>query len=61
MNFSNYQFGGFYGELFREHGVLRPGARLLIRKIESLSAEDLLSKQKAAEIMLLHSSKRRWS
>ena len=53
MDFSTYQTEGFYDELFDENNVPRPGAQLLVQKIESLAQENLLTKQQAAEIMLL--------
>jgi len=53
MDFSTYQTEGFYDELFDESGAPRPGARILVQKIESLARESLLTKQQAAEIMLL--------
>jgi uncharacterized circularly permuted ATP-grasp superfamily protein len=53
MDFSSYQTEGFYDELFDENNHPRPGAQLLVKKIESLAQENLLTKQQAAEIMLL--------
>jgi uncharacterized circularly permuted ATP-grasp superfamily protein len=53
MDFSTYQTEGFYDELFDENNSPRPGAQLLVEKIESLARESLLTKQQAAEIMLL--------
>jgi len=53
MDFSTYQTEGFYDELFDENNHPRPGAQLLVKKIESLTQENLLTKQQAAEIMLL--------
>ena len=53
MDFSIYQTEGFYDELFDENGSPRSGAQLLVQKIKSLSRESLLTKQQAAEIMLL--------
>jgi uncharacterized circularly permuted ATP-grasp superfamily protein len=53
MDFSTYQTEGFYDELFDQNNSPRPGAQLLIEKIESLARESLLTKQQAAEIMLL--------
>ena len=53
MDFSTYQTEGFYDELFDENNSPRPGAQLLVQKIESLARESLLTKQQAAEIMLL--------
>ncbi|MDH3328066.1 MAG: circularly permuted type 2 ATP-grasp protein [Desulfobulbaceae bacterium] len=53
MDFQNYQLDDFYDELFESQKNPRHGASLLVEKIESLSAENLLTKQKAAETMLL--------
>ncbi|MFH1216321.1 MAG: circularly permuted type 2 ATP-grasp protein [Pseudomonadota bacterium] len=53
MDFSAYQTEGFYDELFDENNCPRIGAQLLVQKIESLSSESLMTKQQAAEIMLL--------
>jgi uncharacterized circularly permuted ATP-grasp superfamily protein len=53
MDFRSYQLEDFYDELFTALENPRPGARLLVEKIESLSAENLLTKQRAAETMLL--------
>ena len=53
MDFSTYQTEGFYDELFDEKNHPRPGAQILVKKIESLTQENLLTKQQAAEIMLL--------
>ena len=53
MKFSNYLTQGFYDEMFDENDSPRPGAELLIKKIESLPENDLLYKQKAAETALL--------
>ena len=53
MDFTNYQLDDFYDELFKTRGEPRPGSKLLIERLESLSGENLLAKQKAAETMLL--------
>ena len=53
MDFSTYQTEGFYDELFDENNHPRSGADLLIQKIKSLDRESLLTKQQAAETMLL--------
>jgi len=53
MDFTNYQLDDFYDELFEAPGEPRPGSKLLIERLESLSGENLLAKQKAAETMLL--------
>ena len=51
--FTEYDLGDFYDELIESDGRPRPGARLLVDKIESLPAGDLAIRQKAAEAMLL--------
>lgn len=53
ITFKDYQLENFYDELLDPSGNPRPGAKLLIEKLESLASENLLSKQKAAETMLL--------
>lgn len=54
MKFENYQLDRFFDEIIGPDGNPRPGAELMIQKIESLSWEDLLRRQRAAEQMLLH-------
>ncbi len=53
MKFSNYLTHGYYDELFDENAAPRPGAELLINKIESLPENDLQHKQRSAETALL--------
>ncbi|EFK08477.1 conserved hypothetical protein [delta proteobacterium NaphS2] len=53
VTFKNYDTGGFYDELIDENGHPRPGAQLLVDKIESLPEGDLTMRQKAAESLLL--------
>jgi uncharacterized circularly permuted ATP-grasp superfamily protein len=53
MDFTNYQLENFFDELFEAQGRTRRGSKLLVEKIESLSTENLLTKQRAAETMLL--------
>ncbi|ACN14488.1 conserved hypothetical protein [Desulforapulum autotrophicum HRM2] len=53
MKFSNYDTEGFYDELFDENNLPRPGAKLLIDKIESLPENDLMHKQRSAETALI--------
>ena len=53
MDFVNYQLESFFDELFESQGKPRQGSKLLVEKIESLSSENLLTKQRAAETMLL--------
>jgi uncharacterized circularly permuted ATP-grasp superfamily protein len=51
--FSDYPLESFYDELIQPDGQPRPGARLLIEKIESIPDGDLAVRQRAAEAMLL--------
>ncbi len=51
--FHDYDSGDFYDELFAPDRTPRPGARLLVAKIESLPPGDLAMRQKAAEALLL--------
>lgn len=54
MKFDHYQLDHFFDEIFGPDGRPRPGAELMIQKIESLSWDDLMRRQQAAEQMLLH-------
>ena len=51
--FNVYDPEDFYDELIDADGHPRPGARLLVEKIESLPEGDLAFRQKAAEALLL--------
>jgi len=51
--FTTYDPGDFYDELIDADGKPRPGAQLLVDKIESLPPGDLTMRQKAAETLLL--------
>lgn len=53
MDFSHYDPEDFFDELFDAPGHPKPGARLLIERIESLPEGELLRRQKAAEAALL--------
>jgi len=53
MNFSHYQVGDFYDEMFTADGVARPLARRLLHTIESMPEGELLQRQQAAERALL--------
>ncbi len=53
MRFHAYDVGGFYDELFEQPGRPRPGARVLVERIEALSDGDLARRQRAAEQALL--------
>ena len=49
LDFKTYDTGDFYDELIESPGVSRPGARILVERIESLPDGEILSRQKAAE------------
>jgi uncharacterized circularly permuted ATP-grasp superfamily protein len=51
--FNSYDPGDFYDELIDADGTPRPGARLLVDRIESLPPGQLAMHQKAAEALLL--------
>lgn len=51
--FASYDPGDFYDELIEPGGKPRPGAQLLVDKINSLPPGDLTMRQKAAEALLL--------
>jgi uncharacterized circularly permuted ATP-grasp superfamily protein len=53
MDFSSYALDGFYDELFSGSGRPRPGADVLVQRIQQLSLDELTSLQKAAEAALL--------
>ncbi|MCG6933787.1 MAG: circularly permuted type 2 ATP-grasp protein [Gallionella sp.] len=49
LNFKSYDTENFYDELIDSSGVPRPGARILVERIESLPDGDIIARQKAAE------------
>ncbi len=51
--FKSYDPGDYYDELIETDGTPRPGAKLLIDKIESLPPGDLALRQREAEALLL--------
>jgi uncharacterized circularly permuted ATP-grasp superfamily protein len=53
MDFSSYTPDTFYDELFAAAGRPRPGAGVLVRRIESLAGGELMALQKAAEASLM--------
>lgn len=53
MNFTGYDTGEFYDEMFLPNGEPRPEAKLLVDTIESLSNGELQVKQRSAERLLL--------
>ena len=54
MNFTGYDTEGFYDELFDGQGQPRPGADLLVQRINSMGDSELLRRQMAAEKALLN-------
>ena len=53
MKFDGYQTDRFFDEMFAKPGVPRPGAKLLVERLESLDAGELIERQSAAELALL--------
>ena len=53
MKFAAYESAGFYDEMFCADGTPRSGARLLQARIEGLADGELLTRQAAAELLLL--------
>jgi uncharacterized circularly permuted ATP-grasp superfamily protein len=53
VNFTGYDTGEFYDEMFLPNGEPRPEAKLLVDTIESLSNGELQVKQRSAERLLL--------
>lgn len=49
MGFTSYDPEGFYDEMFEAPGVSRPGAQVLVEKINLLGTELLRERQRAAE------------
>ncbi len=54
MPFTKYEIGGFYDEIFENNQAPRDGAKLLAKRIGSLSKEELMNRQKAAELAMLN-------
>jgi uncharacterized circularly permuted ATP-grasp superfamily protein len=54
MDFQDYDLGGFWDEMLAAPGRPRPGAALLVEKLESLGEGELLRHQAAAERALLN-------
>ena len=54
MNFTGYDTEGFYDELFDAQGKPRPGADLLVKRINALPDSELQRRQQAAEKALLN-------
>ncbi len=54
MDFSSYELGGFYDELFESPTSPHPGARVLLEKLGELSPEELQQRHQAAELALMN-------
>ena len=52
LDFSNYDTKDFYDELIDKSGMPRSGAKLLIKRIESLEDGEIINFQKAAEALM---------
>ena len=53
MDFDGYDTGGFFDELFNQDGSARPGAEILVKKIQDLPDGDLHARQQAAEAAMM--------
>jgi uncharacterized circularly permuted ATP-grasp superfamily protein len=49
MNLSPYEFDSFYDEIFESAGHARPQAEVLVKRLKSLPASEILRRQEAAE------------
>ena len=49
MDFTDYDLGPFYDEMFEAPGRPRPGCRMLLEKLATLPAGEVLNRQSAAE------------
>ncbi|WP_045210739.1 circularly permuted type 2 ATP-grasp protein [Desulfonatronovibrio magnus] len=49
FNIDDYDIGPFYDEMFQASGQPRPGTTLLLDKLSTLSKQDILARQAAAE------------
>ena len=49
LHFREYETQGFYDELIDDQGNPRPGAEILVRRIEELPDGELLERQRTAE------------
>ena len=47
LDFNSYDTENFYDELIKAPGVPRPGAKILVERIEALQDGDILRRQKA--------------
>ncbi len=54
LHFRGYDTKGFFDELIDEHDKPRPGAELLLQRIEELPDDELLQRQQMAERSLFH-------
>jgi uncharacterized circularly permuted ATP-grasp superfamily protein len=54
MNFSDYQTGSFFDEMFEAGCVPRPAAKALAQLIQTMTDGELQRRQQSAERALLH-------
>ncbi len=54
MNFETYQTEGFYDEVFSPDGQPRPRGEMLVKRLATLTFEELQRRQKAAELAFLN-------
>lgn len=53
MNLAGYEIGNFFDEMFEHDGTPRAAVRPLVRKLETLSSEELAQRQAAADMALV--------
>jgi len=54
LDFDSYETADFYDELIQSPGVPRPGAKILVDRIESLKEGNILARQHAAETAMFN-------
>lgn len=54
MHFNGYNTDGFFDELFDDQGTVRPGAAILLDRIQQLPDGDLVRRQQAAEAAMMN-------
>lgn len=54
LSFDGYDTGGFFDEMFFPDGQPRPGSRMVVELIRSMSEGDLIRRQRAAELAFLN-------
>jgi len=53
MRLQDYQVGDFYDEMFEAPGKPRPGVAPLVERLAEMASDDILQRQKAAELSMM--------